>query len=322
MWEIWSRSPHRFSSFPPSPAALLNRLSSRYRRVFILKSKRSKSIEASDFGVKMSILAIRSDCSWFRHEIALTKTVNRSTWFWFCSEIALKKPTSNQNDESESCKWSNREARKTYYRGVCSRLCFPLPRLLVLAPSSSAISCDYFASDSRAVGDLWLKNNRKIGNFSDFGRKKSIPPAKIARIPASKLCQLGLASSAIHNEHTRMKPLSQSVIERSGLSRILPLELGVPGIDRMLGSHSTDPNALPSSSFFNLVFCPLSCRFDRFPIDHRENSKQKTKLRGHKSRNPKQEGNLSTQVSLQLSIFLISLSVVRSHFSNYEWRID
>ena len=204
----------------------------------------------------MSILAILSDCSWFRHEIVLTKMVNRSTWFWFCSEIALKKPTSNQNDEPESCKWSNREVRKTYYRGVGSRLCFPLPLLFVLAPSSSAISCDYFASDSRAVGDLWLKNNRKIGNFSDFGRKKSIPPAKIARIPASNLCQLGLASSTIHNEHTRMKPsetsrfLSQSVIERSGLSRILPLELGVPGIDRMFGSHSTDPNALPSSSFF------------------------------------------------------------------------
>ena len=180
MWEIWSRSPHRFSSFPPSPAALLNRLSSRYRRVFIPTSERSKSIEASDFGVKMSILAIRSDCSWFRHEIVLTKMVNRSTWFWFCSEIALKKPTSNQNDEPESCKWSNREVRKNIHRGVGSRLHFPLPRLLVLAPFSSAISCDYFASDSRSVGDLWLETIGKseISRISDeknrFPQQKSL----------------------------------------------------------------------------------------------------------------------------------------------------
>ena len=165
-----------FLRFLPPP---LRCLSSRYRRVFIPISKRSKSIEASDFGVEMSILAIRSDCSWFRHEIALTKTVNRSTWFWFCSEIALKKPTSNQNDESESCKWSNREVRKTYYRGVGSRLCFPLPRSFVLAPSSSAISCDYFAPDSRAVGDLWLETIGKseISRISDekirFPQQKS-----------------------------------------------------------------------------------------------------------------------------------------------------
>ena len=107
--------------------------------------------------------------SWFRHEIALTKTVNRSTWFWFCSEIALKKPTSNQNDEPESCKWSNREVRKNIHRGVGSRLHFPLPRLLVLAPFSSAISCDYFASDSRSVGDLWLETIGKseISRISD-----------------------------------------------------------------------------------------------------------------------------------------------------------
>ena len=79
---VESRSPHHFSSFPPSPAALPNRLSSQYRRVFMSTPKRSKSIETSDFGVKVSILAIRSD------------------WFWFRHEIALKKPTSNQSGES------------------------------------------------------------------------------------------------------------------------------------------------------------------------------------------------------------------------------
>ena len=106
--------------------------------------------------------------------------VNRSTWFWFCSEIALKKPTSNQNDEPESCKWSNREVRKNIHRGVGSRLHFPLPRLLVLAPFSSAISCDYFASDSRSVGDLWLKTIGKseISRISDeknrFPQQKSL----------------------------------------------------------------------------------------------------------------------------------------------------
>ena len=78
----WKRSGRISLSASPSPAALPNRLSSQYRRVFMSTPKGSKSIETSDFGVKVSILAIRSD------------------WFWFRHEIALKKPTSNQSGES------------------------------------------------------------------------------------------------------------------------------------------------------------------------------------------------------------------------------
>jgi hypothetical protein len=162
------------------------RLSSQYRRVFMSTPKRSKSIETSDFGVKVSILAIRSDWFWFRHEIALKKPTSNQSGesfelvlisLWNCSE---KKPTSNQNGESESCKWSNKEVRKSYHRGFAFRLCFPLLLLFVLAPSSSAISCDYFASDSRANGDFWLKTIGKseISRISDeknrFPQQKSL----------------------------------------------------------------------------------------------------------------------------------------------------
>ena len=137
---------------------------------------RRESVYSSDsFGL---VLISSRNCS--EKSQLLTKAVNRSNWFWFRYEIALKKPTSNQNGESESCKWSNKEVRKSYHRGFAFRLCFPLLLLFVLAPSSSAISCDYFASDSRAIGDFWLKTIGKseISRISDeknrFPQQKSL----------------------------------------------------------------------------------------------------------------------------------------------------